>query len=93
MLTSIKNFFSLLADLANYLVSFSVVFAIILYVLAGFSCGIWGLFVLADSNLETVYKILIFSVVVIFFVIFGWVVWKQIQIKNNEDKNIKEIEY
>ena len=83
----------MLADLANYLVSFSVVFAIVLYVLGGFFCGIWGLFVLADSNLETVYKILIFSVVVIFFVIFGWVVWKQIQIKNNEDKNIKEIEY
>ena len=59
----------------------------------GFFFGIWGLFVLVDSSLDTVYKILIFSVVVIFFVIFGWVVWKQIQIKNNEDKNIKEIEY
>ena len=93
MLISIRKVFSLLADLANYLVSFSVVFAIVLYVLVVFFCGIWGLFVLADSSLETVYKILIFSVVVIFFVIFGWVVWKQIQIKNNEDKNIKEIEY
>ena len=90
---SVRKVFSLLADLANYLISFSIVFAIVTYILVGFFFGVWGLFVLADSSLDTVYKILIFSVVVVFFVIFGWVVWKQIQIKNNEDKNIKEIEY
>ena len=50
---SVRKVFSLLADLANYLVSFSIVFAIVTYILVGFFFGIWGLFVLADSSLDT----------------------------------------
>lgn len=93
MFNAIKKAFDLLADVANYFLSFSLIFVIVLYILSVFFFGIWGLFWVISSSLEFGFKVLIFSIVFVFFLLAGWVIWKQIQIKNNEEENIKEIEY
>ncbi|MQG19182.1 MAG: hypothetical protein FI687_05350 [SAR202 cluster bacterium] len=93
MFNEIKKAFDLLSDVANYFLSFSLIFVIVLYILSVFFFGIWGLFWVISSSLEFGFKFLIFSIAFVFFLLAGWVIWKQIQIKNNEEENIKEIEY